>query len=167
MSASASTGPLTAPPAKPTPHIFLDRLQELKTCRCSLLLEYLIQFCIRKTSLIPRCVPSGAACRTLLCSVVTTLYPGVTRVAMFSECLHSATRKCALCKMECCVFIPSYSSADEVIGILSNYLLSELPLDIENVHRGAMTLRHLKCTLGTACQGLHRSALFTLLLGRS
>lgn len=79
VSASASTGPLTAPPAKPTPHIFLDRLQELKTC----------------------------------------------------------------------------SSADEVIGILSNYLLSELPLDIENVHRGAKTLRHLKCTLGTACQGLH------------
>lgn len=61
-------------------------------------------------------------------------------------------------------FVLSCSSADDVIGILSNYLLSELPLDIENVHRGAMTLRHLKCTLGTACQGLHRSALFTLLL---
>lgn len=59
VSASGSAGPLTAPPAKPTPHVFLDRLQELKTCRCALLFECLIQFCICKTSLIPHWVPPG------------------------------------------------------------------------------------------------------------
>lgn len=49
------------------------------------------------------------------------------------------------------------SAAGEVIGLLTDYLLSELPLDIENVHKGATTLRHLKRTLATACQGLNRS----------
>lgn len=72
-------------------------------------------------------------------------------------------RKCIIYKMSHCVFILFYSTAGEVLGILNNYLLSELPLDIENVRKGATTLHHLKCTLGTACQGLHRSALFTLL----
>lgn len=62
---------------------------------------------------------------------------------------------------EFCLFYPVYSTAGEVIGILNDYLFSELPLDIENVHRGATTLHHLKRTLGTACQGLHRSAFFT------
>uniref|UniRef100_A0A7N8YF31 phosphatidylinositol-3,4,5-trisphosphate 5-phosphatase n=1 Tax=Mastacembelus armatus TaxID=205130 RepID=A0A7N8YF31_9TELE len=44
----------------------------------------------------------------------------------------------------------------EVIGLLNNYLFSELPLDIENVHKGATTLCHLRRTLGNACQGLNR-----------
>lgn len=126
-SASASAGPLTAPHADPTPHIFLDRLRELKTCRCSLLLEYLSHICC---------------------------------IWVFNEEMCTVSNR-MLCFTSCC------STADDVIGILSNYLLSELPLDIENVHQGALTLRHLKCTLGTACQSLHRSAHSPLLLWRS
>ena len=56
------------------------------------------------------------------------------------------------------------STAGEVIGLLNDYLFSELPLDIENVHKVATTLCHLKRTLGTACQGLNRLALLLLLL---
>uniref|UniRef100_A0A8C7ZC86 phosphatidylinositol-3,4,5-trisphosphate 5-phosphatase n=1 Tax=Oryzias sinensis TaxID=183150 RepID=A0A8C7ZC86_9TELE len=41
------------------------------------------------------------------------------------------------------------SVAGEVIGLLSDYLLRELPLDIENIHKGATTLCHLKRTLGS------------------
>lgn len=55
----------------------------------------------------------------------------------------------------CWIFLV-YSTAGEVIGLLNDYLFSELPLDIENVHNGATTLFHLKRTLGTACQGLNR-----------
>lgn len=56
-----------------------------------------------------------------------------------------------------CLFYPVCSITNEVIGLLNDYVLNELPLDIENVHKGATSLYHLKCTLGTACQGLHRS----------
>lgn len=65
---------------------------------------------------------------------------------------------------EFCLFYPVNSTAGDVIGLLNDYLFSELPLDIENVHKGATTLCHLKRTLGTACQGLNRSACFLLLL---
>uniref|UniRef100_A0AAQ5X044 phosphatidylinositol-3,4,5-trisphosphate 5-phosphatase n=1 Tax=Amphiprion ocellaris TaxID=80972 RepID=A0AAQ5X044_AMPOC len=44
-----------------------------------------------------------------------------------------------------------HSTAGEVIGLLNDYLFSELPLDIENVHKGATTLSHLKRTLGALC----------------
>ncbi|KAM9795447.1 inositol polyphosphate phosphatase-like 1b [Neosynchiropus ocellatus] len=54
------------------------------------------------------------------------------------------------------------SIADDVIGLLNNYLFSELPLDIENVHKGATTLCHLRRTLGTACQGLNSEIDLTL-----
>ncbi|XP_065814823.1 inositol polyphosphate phosphatase-like 1b isoform X1 [Labrus bergylta] len=54
------------------------------------------------------------------------------------------------------------STAGEVIGLLNDYLFSELPLDIENVQKGATTLRHLKRTLGTACQGLNSEIDLTL-----
>ncbi|XP_072251574.1 inositol polyphosphate phosphatase-like 1b isoform X1 [Leuresthes tenuis] len=47
------------------------------------------------------------------------------------------------------------NTAGEVICRLSDYLFSELPLDIENVHKGATTLCYLKRTLGAACQGLN------------
>ncbi|KAM9740996.1 inositol polyphosphate phosphatase-like 1b isoform 2-T2 [Menidia menidia] len=47
------------------------------------------------------------------------------------------------------------NAAGEVIALLSDYLFSELPFDIENVHKGATTLTHLKRTLGAACQGLN------------
>uniref|UniRef100_A0AAZ3NVA8 phosphatidylinositol-3,4,5-trisphosphate 5-phosphatase n=1 Tax=Oncorhynchus tshawytscha TaxID=74940 RepID=A0AAZ3NVA8_ONCTS len=43
----------------------------------------------------------------------------------------------------------------EVVGLLSEYLRSELPLDVEGLRRGATGLRHLHQTLGTACQGLN------------
>lgn len=56
-----------------------------------------------------------------------------------------------------CLSCPPYSTAGEVIGLLNDYLFSELPLDLESVHKGATSLHHLKRTLGTACQGLHRS----------
>uniref|UniRef100_A0A674C8H2 phosphatidylinositol-3,4,5-trisphosphate 5-phosphatase n=1 Tax=Salmo trutta TaxID=8032 RepID=A0A674C8H2_SALTR len=42
-----------------------------------------------------------------------------------------------------------------VVGLLSEYLRSELPLDVEGLRRGATGLRHLHHTLGTACQGLN------------
>lgn len=61
---------------------------------------------------------------------------------------------------EFCLFCSVYSPAGEVIGLLNDYLFSELPLDIENMHKGATTLCHLKRTLGTACQGLNRLACF-------
>ncbi|KAM4585888.1 LOW QUALITY PROTEIN: inositol polyphosphate phosphatase-like 1b [Fundulus diaphanus] len=52
--------------------------------------------------------------------------------------------------------------AGEVIGLLNDYLFSELPLDIENVHKGATTLYHLKRTLVAACQGLNSEIDLTL-----
>uniref|UniRef100_A0A8D0ALX8 phosphatidylinositol-3,4,5-trisphosphate 5-phosphatase n=1 Tax=Sander lucioperca TaxID=283035 RepID=A0A8D0ALX8_SANLU len=55
-----------------------------------------------------------------------------------------------------CLFYPVYSTAGELIALLNDYLFTELPLDIENVHKGATTLCHLRRTLGTACQGLNR-----------
>ena len=48
------------------------------------------------------------------------------------------------------------SLASEVVSALSEYLRSDLPMDMEGVRRGAPRLRHLHRTLGTACQGLHR-----------
>lgn len=51
---------------------------------------------------------------------------------------------------------PSHSHGGDVMSLLNDYLFNELPLDIENVHKGATTLCHLKRTLGTACQGLNR-----------
>ncbi|TNN50818.1 Phosphatidylinositol 3,4,5-trisphosphate 5-phosphatase 2B [Liparis tanakae] len=54
------------------------------------------------------------------------------------------------------------SAAGDVIGLLNDYLFSELPLDIENVHKGATTLCHLKRTLGTACHGLNSEIDLTL-----
>ncbi|XP_069550436.1 inositol polyphosphate phosphatase-like 1b [Brachyistius frenatus] len=54
------------------------------------------------------------------------------------------------------------STAGEVIGLLNDYLFSELPLDIENVHKGATTLCHLKRTLSAACQGLNSEIDLTL-----
>lgn len=50
------------------------------------------------------------------------------------------------------------STASDVIRLLNDYLFSQLPLDIEDVHKGATSLSHLKRTLGVACQGLNRSA---------
>ncbi|AWP11906.1 putative phosphatidylinositol 3-4-5-trisphosphate 5-phosphatase 2B-like [Scophthalmus maximus] len=54
------------------------------------------------------------------------------------------------------------SAAGDVMGLLNDYLFSELPLDIENVHKGATALCHLKRTLGTACQGLNSEIDLTL-----
>uniref|UniRef100_A0A674C648 phosphatidylinositol-3,4,5-trisphosphate 5-phosphatase n=1 Tax=Salmo trutta TaxID=8032 RepID=A0A674C648_SALTR len=50
---------------------------------------------------------------------------------------------------------PSTHPGTEVVGLLSEYLRSELPLDVEGLRRGATGLRHLHHTLGTACQGLN------------
>ncbi|XP_077387269.1 inositol polyphosphate phosphatase-like 1b isoform X1 [Festucalex cinctus] len=54
------------------------------------------------------------------------------------------------------------STASDVIGLLNDYLFSQLPLDIENVHKGATSLSHLKRTLGVACQGLNSEIDLTL-----
>uniref|UniRef100_A0A8C7WFL3 phosphatidylinositol-3,4,5-trisphosphate 5-phosphatase n=1 Tax=Oncorhynchus mykiss TaxID=8022 RepID=A0A8C7WFL3_ONCMY len=51
--------------------------------------------------------------------------------------------------------ITHHDMAGEVVGLLSEYLRSELPLDVEGLRRGATGLRHLHQTLGTACQGLN------------
>ncbi|KAM6953274.1 inositol polyphosphate phosphatase-like 1b [Aplochiton taeniatus] len=52
--------------------------------------------------------------------------------------------------------------AVEVVGLLSEYLRSELPLDVEGLHRGATGLLHLQHTLGIACQGLNSEIELTL-----
>lgn len=44
-----------------------------------------------------------------------------------------------------------------MVTLLKDYFFNALPLDIENVHKGAAALHHLRSTLGTACQGLHGS----------
>ncbi|XP_056130218.1 inositol polyphosphate phosphatase-like 1b [Lampris incognitus] len=54
------------------------------------------------------------------------------------------------------------SMAGELIGLLSDYLRSELPLDIESLHKGSSSLHHLQRTLGTACQGLNSEIDLTL-----
>ncbi|KAA8588783.1 hypothetical protein FQN60_010128 [Etheostoma spectabile] len=54
------------------------------------------------------------------------------------------------------------STSGELITLLNDYLFTELPLDIENVHKGATTLCHLRRTLGTACQGLNSEIELTL-----
>lgn len=54
------------------------------------------------------------------------------------------------------------SVGSEVISLLNDYLYCELPLDIENVHKGATSLLHLRRTLGTACQGLNNEMDLTL-----
>ncbi|XP_061691993.1 inositol polyphosphate phosphatase-like 1b [Syngnathoides biaculeatus] len=54
------------------------------------------------------------------------------------------------------------TTASDVIGLLNDYLFRELPLDIENVHKGATTLCHLKRTLGAACRGLNSEIDLTL-----
>uniref|UniRef100_A0A3Q3JE49 phosphatidylinositol-3,4,5-trisphosphate 5-phosphatase n=1 Tax=Monopterus albus TaxID=43700 RepID=A0A3Q3JE49_MONAL len=56
----------------------------------------------------------------------------------------------------------SGSTAGEVIALLNDYLFSELPLDIENVHKGATTLCHLKRTLWSACRGVNSEIDLTL-----
>ncbi|XP_019726761.1 inositol polyphosphate phosphatase-like 1b isoform X2 [Hippocampus comes] len=54
------------------------------------------------------------------------------------------------------------STASDVIRLLNDYLFSQLPLDIEDVHKGATSLSHLKRTLGVACQGLNSEIDLTL-----
>ncbi|KAM9833080.1 inositol polyphosphate phosphatase-like 1b isoform X1 [Syngnathus typhle] len=54
------------------------------------------------------------------------------------------------------------STASDVIGLLNDYLFSQLPLDIQDVHKGATSLFHLKRTLGLACQGLNSEIDLTL-----
>uniref|UniRef100_A0A8C4GZR5 phosphatidylinositol-3,4,5-trisphosphate 5-phosphatase n=1 Tax=Dicentrarchus labrax TaxID=13489 RepID=A0A8C4GZR5_DICLA len=85
-----------------------------------------------------------------------------------ASCYHSkSTVKYSICCMlnyfSWSTLLPLFSTAGEVIGLLNDYLFSELPLDIENVHKGATTLCHLKRTLGTACQGLNRSQCIQLI----
>lgn len=52
--------------------------------------------------------------------------------------------------------VPLHSMASEVVGLLTEYLRSELPQDLESLRRGGTGLRNLQRTLGTACEGLHR-----------
>lgn len=54
------------------------------------------------------------------------------------------------------------SVAGEMVGVLSEYLRSELPMDMEGLRRGAPGLRHLHRTLGVACQGLNSEIDLTL-----
>ncbi|XP_061581491.1 inositol polyphosphate phosphatase-like 1b isoform X2 [Cololabis saira] len=54
------------------------------------------------------------------------------------------------------------NAAGEVIDLINDYLFNQLPLDIENVHKGATTLCHLKRTLGTSCQGINSEIDLTL-----
>lgn len=74
----------------------------------------------------------------------------------FGKCSDSDNVWIALF-LNCDFFFLVCSSSNEVVSHLKDYLFNELPLDIENVHKGSATLQNLRCTLGTACQGLHRS----------
>lgn len=56
----------------------------------------------------------------------------------------------------------STCAANEMITLLNDYLFCELPLDIENVHKGATSLIHLRRTLGSACRGLNNEMDLTL-----
>uniref|UniRef100_A0A3P8V5X2 phosphatidylinositol-3,4,5-trisphosphate 5-phosphatase n=1 Tax=Cynoglossus semilaevis TaxID=244447 RepID=A0A3P8V5X2_CYNSE len=58
--------------------------------------------------------------------------------------------------------LQEFSHGGDVMSLLNDYLFNELPLDIENVHKGATNLCHLKRTLGTACQGLNSEIDLTL-----
>ncbi|XP_061900295.1 inositol polyphosphate phosphatase-like 1b isoform X2 [Entelurus aequoreus] len=54
------------------------------------------------------------------------------------------------------------NTASDVVSLLNGYFFSELPLDIDNVHKGASALCHLKRMLGVACQGLNSEVDLTL-----
>uniref|UniRef100_A0A8D3E575 phosphatidylinositol-3,4,5-trisphosphate 5-phosphatase n=1 Tax=Scophthalmus maximus TaxID=52904 RepID=A0A8D3E575_SCOMX len=84
---------------------------------------------------------------------------------LLSHVSNSNGTSCAVYEMsqsKFCLFYSFYSAAGDVMGLLNDYLFSELPLDIENVHKGATALCHLKRTLGTACQGLNSEIDLTL-----
>jgi hypothetical protein len=57
-----------------------------------------------------------------------------------------------------CIFYSVISISGDVMGLLTDYLHKDLPLDIESVFKGATCLRNLQHTLGTTCQGLNRLA---------
>uniref|UniRef100_A0A673ZQI4 phosphatidylinositol-3,4,5-trisphosphate 5-phosphatase n=1 Tax=Salmo trutta TaxID=8032 RepID=A0A673ZQI4_SALTR len=50
---------------------------------------------------------------------------------------------------------PPVTPSPHLLFLHSEYLCSELPLDVEGLRRGAKGLLHLHHTLGTACQGLN------------
>ncbi|XP_056456273.1 inositol polyphosphate phosphatase-like 1b isoform X1 [Gadus chalcogrammus] len=54
------------------------------------------------------------------------------------------------------------SISGDVMGLLTDYLHKDLPLDIESVFKGATCLRNLQHTLGTTCQGLNSEIDLTL-----
>ncbi|MBN3297493.1 SHP2B phosphatase, partial [Amia calva] len=54
------------------------------------------------------------------------------------------------------------SMVGDVIGLLSDYLRSELLLDLEGVRKGGSSLRFLNRTLGSACKGLHNEIDLTM-----
>ncbi|XP_064185266.1 inositol polyphosphate phosphatase-like 1b [Anguilla rostrata] len=54
------------------------------------------------------------------------------------------------------------SMANELVGLLSEYLRSELPQDLEGLRKGGTGLRNLQRTLGTACESLHSEIDLTL-----
>uniref|UniRef100_A0A3B3UK49 phosphatidylinositol-3,4,5-trisphosphate 5-phosphatase n=1 Tax=Poecilia latipinna TaxID=48699 RepID=A0A3B3UK49_9TELE len=81
--------------------------------------------------------------------------------ALFLEKLQG-TKTMGVTNVICVLFYVFHSIAGEVIGLLNDYLFSDLPLDIENVHKGGTTLYHLKRTLATACQGLNSEIDLTL-----
>uniref|UniRef100_A0A3P9NXA4 phosphatidylinositol-3,4,5-trisphosphate 5-phosphatase n=1 Tax=Poecilia reticulata TaxID=8081 RepID=A0A3P9NXA4_POERE len=86
-------------------------------------------------------------------------------VFFFSEAtsnFHSSSKTMGDTNIICVLFYVFHSIADEVIGLLNDYLFSDLPLDIENVHKGATTLYHLKRSLAAACQGLNSEIDLTL-----
>ncbi|XP_061090200.1 inositol polyphosphate phosphatase-like 1b isoform X1 [Conger conger] len=58
------------------------------------------------------------------------------------------------------ITVPSVAS--ELVGLLSEYLRSELPQDLERLRRGGTGLRILQRTLGTACESLHSEIDLTL-----
>ncbi|KAJ8255100.1 hypothetical protein GJAV_G00200920 [Gymnothorax javanicus] len=54
------------------------------------------------------------------------------------------------------------SNASELVGLLSEYLRSEFPQDLEGLRRGGMGLRNLQRTLSVACENLHSEIDLTL-----
>uniref|UniRef100_A0A8C5CDH9 phosphatidylinositol-3,4,5-trisphosphate 5-phosphatase n=1 Tax=Gadus morhua TaxID=8049 RepID=A0A8C5CDH9_GADMO len=65
--------------------------------------------------------------------------------------------ECHPCRTTACLDI-----SGDVMGLLTDYLHKDLPLDIESVFKGATCLRNLQHTLGTTCQGLNSEIDLTL-----
>uniref|UniRef100_H3AZW6 phosphatidylinositol-3,4,5-trisphosphate 5-phosphatase n=1 Tax=Latimeria chalumnae TaxID=7897 RepID=H3AZW6_LATCH len=92
----------------------------------------------------------GHACSSL--PVASTFYvPSQASRAQISQLLQQRLQEQS-----------SLSSPSEFLGLLSEYLKTNLQLDLETMKSGTPKLWHLNKALGVACKGLHSELDFTL-----